>query len=144
MAFSGGSPSSPQINVTPLIDVLLVLIIMFMIVVAQEKTTGDVAQIPQPTDQSDQAPPPSRTIVIQVVWAAKDQQPTLKVNTEEVAWGNLHDRLERIFLSRAEKVAFVKGDDDLNFEYVAQVIDIARNSGVDRVGLLGKDNVIPQ
>ncbi len=138
MAFSGGGPSSPQINVTPLIDVLLVLIIMFMIVVAQEKTTGEWAEVPQQPDTPVQTPP--RTIVIQVTWAAKDQPPVLKINKDEVAWGDLHERLQRIFLSRAEKIAFVQGEDDLDFDYVAQVIDIARNSGVDRVGLLGNKN----
>jgi biopolymer transport protein TolR len=75
VAFStaGSGPSRPQINVTPLIDVLLVLIIVFMIVVSQEQTTGERAQIPQPAH--DQVDSPQRTIVIQVAWSGKDQPP---------------------------------------------------------------------
>lgn len=137
MAFSGGGPSSPQMNVTPLIDVLLVLIIIFMVVVSQEKPTGDIAEVPQPA-RSDQPPPPVRTIVVQLTGGTSDGVPALKINTEEVAWKDLHERLQRIFVSRAERVAFIKGDSDIDFQYVAEVVDIARNSGVEKVGLLGK------
>lgn len=58
------------------------------------------------------------------------------MNDESVAWAKLHDRLFDIFKQRAERVAFVKGDDDVDFQYVADAISIARNSGVERVGLL--------
>jgi len=57
-----------------------------------------------------------------------------------VSWDNLHDRLFTIFKQRAERVAFVKGDDDVDFQYVAEAISIARESGVDRIGLLTKNN----
>ena len=137
MAFSGGGPSNPQINVTPLIDVLLVLIIMFMVVVSMSKENGLKAQIPQPA-QASQPPEVVRTIVIQIAWGGKDQPPVLKINQDNVSWDDLHGRLHNIFKQRAERVAFVKGDDDVDFEYVADVIDIARDAGVDRVGLLGK------
>jgi biopolymer transport protein TolR len=135
MAFSGGGPNNPQINVTPLIDVLLVLIIVFMVVVSMSKQKGLDAQIPQPA-QGAQQPEGQRTIVIQVVWDKKKQVPTLKINQDDVSWDDLHARLQDIFKQRAERVAFVKGDDDVDFEYVADVIDIARASGVDKVGLL--------
>ena len=138
MAFSGGGPSNPQINVTPLIDVLLVLIIMFMVVVSMSKENGLEAQIPQPA-QSAQQPEVVRTIVIQIAWGGKDQPPVLKINEDKVSWDDLRGRLHDIFKQRAERVAFVKGDDDVDFEYVADVIDIARDAGVDRVGLLGKE-----
>jgi biopolymer transport protein TolR len=141
MAFSmaGGGPSNPQINVTPLIDVLLVLIIVFMVVVSMSKTKGLDAQIPQPAqDDKSQPVPIDRTIVIQVVWSKQGQEPALKINQEEVNWNDLHNRLHDIFKTRAERVAFVRGDDDVDFEYVASVIDIARDAGVDRVGLLTK------
>jgi biopolymer transport protein TolR len=141
MAFSaGGGPSNPQINVTPLIDVLLVLIIVFMVVVSMSKTKGLPAQIPEPAqDDHSQTIPIDRTIVIQVVWGAEKQPPTLKVNQETVKWEDLHGRLHDIFKLRAERIAFVRGDDDVDFEYIADVIDIARDAGVDRVGLLTKD-----
>ena len=79
-----------------------------------------------------------RTIVIQIAWSGNGQPPVLKINEDNVSWDDLHGRLHDIFKQRAERVAFVKGDDDVDFEYVADVIDIARDAGVDRVGLLGK------
>jgi biopolymer transport protein TolR len=142
MAFSmpGGGPSNPEINVTPLIDVLLVLIIVFMIIVTQQRKKGLDAQIPQPVqEQQNQPLPPIRTIVIQVVEGVKDQPPALRINQESVSWENLKGRLQGIFKMRAERVAFVQGDDKIDFQYVADVIDIARNAGVERVGLLGKE-----
>jgi biopolymer transport protein TolR len=141
MAFSmaGGGPSDPQINVTPLIDVLLVLIIVFMVVQSLTKTKGLEAQIPEPAqDDKSQPVPVDRTIVIQVLWGAPDQPPALKINQETVKWEDLQSRLHNIFKIRAERIAFVRGDDDIDFEYVADIIDIARNAGVNRVGLLTK------
>jgi biopolymer transport protein TolR len=142
MAFSmaGGGPSNPQINVTPLIDVLLVLIIVFMVVVSMSKHKGLEAQIPQPMqDDKNQPVPIGRTIVIQVICGAQNQPPALKINRETVDWEDLKSRLHDIFKIRAERIAFVRGDGDVDFEYVANVIDIAREAGVDRVGLLTKD-----
>jgi biopolymer transport protein TolR len=140
VSMAGGGPSNPQINVTPLIDVLLVLIIVFMVVVSMSKHKGLEAQIPQPTeDDKGQTVPIDRTIVIQVVWSTQGQAPALKINQEDVKWDDLQGRLHDIFKIRAERIAFVRGDDDVEFEYVANVIDIARESGVDRVGLLTKD-----
>ena len=138
MAFSmaGGRPSGPQINVTPLIDVLLTLIIMFMLVVAMDPEYGEKVQIPQPPTDQESQPGPERTLVIQVVWTTKDAPPTVKINQEDVRWGDLELRLAQIYLKRAEKVAFVRGDADVDFQYVADVIDLARHAGVQRVGLL--------
>lgn len=137
MSFStaGGGPSNPQINVTPLIDVLLVLIIVFMVVVSMSKEKGLNAQIPQPAP-NDAPSPSERTIVIQVTWPKSDQPPVLKINNEDVKWEDLQTRLHDIFKLRAERVAFVRGDDDIDFQYVADVIDLAHGAGVARVGLL--------
>jgi biopolymer transport protein TolR len=138
MAFSmaGGGPSHPQINVTPLIDVLLVLIIVFMVVVSLSQQKGLEAQVPQPAEDQNSPPAPDRTIVIQIAWNTADQPPLLKINQETVKWEDLQKRLHDIYKLRAERVAFVRGDDDIDFQYVAEVIDIAREAGVDRVGLL--------
>jgi biopolymer transport protein TolR len=134
---SGGGPLRAEINITPMIDVLLVLIIVFMVVVAMSKEKGLDAQVPQPA-KNEQTEQITRTIVIQVEWAAEKNEPRVKVNDENVEWGNLHERLFDIFKQRAERVAFVKGDDDVDFQYVADAISIAKQSGVERVGLLTK------
>jgi len=139
MAFStaGGGPSRPEMNVTPLIDILLVLIIVFMVIVATSKEYVVNTQLPQEANR-EQPHQNERTIVIQIVWVPGQQNPMLKINQESVPWDDLEPALTRIFLSRAEKVAYVKGDDELDFEYVAQVIADAHNAGVTRVGLLTK------
>ena len=140
MAFSmagGGSPR-PEMNVTPLIDILLVLIIVFMVIVAASKEYMVDTQLPQ-SPTAKQPHQNERTIVVQVIWSAKDQAPLLKINQDSVPWESLESDLARIFLSRAEKIVYVKGDDALDFEYVAQVIAEAHNAGIERVGLLTKD-----
>jgi biopolymer transport protein TolR len=138
MSFSmaGGGPSGPQINVTPLIDVLLTLIIVFMLVVSMDQEQGEQAQIPQPDQKQTAEGTQVRTIVIQVVWTSKDAPPTFKINQEDVRREDLETRLTQIYLARAEKVAFVRGDADVDFQYVADVIDVAHHAGVERVGLL--------
>jgi biopolymer transport protein TolR len=144
MAFSpaGGGPSRPQINVTPLIDVLLTLIVMFMLVVSMDKEYQEKAQIPQPQEQQKKSSAqPERTVVIQIVWTAKDEQPSVKINEEDVRWEELETRLAQIYLTRAEKVAFVRGDADVDFQYVADVIDRAHHAGVQRIGLLTQDRM---
>jgi biopolymer transport protein TolR len=144
MAFSmaGGGPSGPQINVTPLIDVLLTLIIMFMLVVSMDKEYQEKTLIPQPDQKQTAGATQSRTIVIQVIWSTKDQPPTLKINRDDVRWEDLETRLAQIYLKRAEKVAFVRGDADVDFQYVADVIDRAHHAGVQRVGLLTQDRMV--
>ena len=141
MAFSmrGRGASAPQINVTPLIDVLLTLIIMFMLVVSMDKEYQEKTQLPQPDQQQTPAQTQSRTIVIQVLWTMKDALPTVTLNQEDVRWEDLETRLTQIYLTRAEKVAFVRGDADVDFQYVAEVIDLAHHAGVQRIGLLTKD-----
>jgi biopolymer transport protein TolR len=143
MAFSaaGGGPSNPEINVTPLIDVLLVLIIIFMLVVSMSKEKGLEAQVPQPEHNPSKQQDMQRTIVVQIVAARDpDRTPELKINQQDVSWEHLSDELQRVFAARAEKVAFVRGDDAVAFQYVAAVIDMARHAGVKRVGLLGSGN----
>jgi biopolymer transport protein TolR len=144
MAFSSSGRGSfgAQINVTPLIDVLLTLIVMFMLVVSMDKQFQESVQIPQPNQKQTASEKESRTIVIQVIWTAKDQQPSVKINQDSVPWENLEARLAQIYLTRAEKVAFVRGDADVDFQYVADVIDLAHHAGVRRVGLLTQDRMV--
>ena len=138
-AMAGRGARGPEINVTPLIDVLLTLIIVFMVVVSMDKEQGETTQIPQPDQKPAQNTSQPSTIIIQVVWTKQDQPPTVKINQEEVKWEDLETRLAEIYLKRAEKVVFVRGDSDVDFQYVADVIDVAHHAGVQRVGLLTKD-----
>jgi biopolymer transport protein TolR len=108
-----------------------------VVVVSAFQSKGLEAQIPQPATKADTTPTP-HTIVIQLAWAGDDKRPSLKINGESAAWDRLSDRLTEIFALRAERVAFMKGDDDVDFRYVAEAISIAKNSGVERVGLLSK------
>jgi biopolymer transport protein ExbD len=145
MAFSTarGGPFStgPKMNVTPLIDVLLVLIIVFMLVVIEQRPTGlptELPQQPKPTDHT--IPPPQTTIVIQVRHAKPSgEHLQVMVNEETVDWDHLRERLRDIFAIRVERIAYVEADDDIDFQDVADVIAIARIAGVDRVGLLTED-----
>ena len=139
MSMGGSGASAPQMNVTPLIDVLLVLIIIFMIIVAQSKEKGFKTEIPQPPATNDPSPPSVRTIVIQLGAAKGGDLPALSINQQDVSWPDLKSKLQDIFKTRAERVAFVQGDDDVNFEYVAYVIDTARDAGVERLGLMPKE-----
>jgi biopolymer transport protein TolR len=139
MAFlAGGGPSHPEINVTPLIDVLLVLIIVFMVVDSMKpKQEGLPAEVPQQAqDNPQRATPFDRTIVIQVIERNGQAVPALRINQEEVGWNDLQGRLQEIFKQRAERIAFVRSENEVDFQYVADVIDTAREAGVKRVGLL--------
>ncbi len=135
MGGSGGGPSA-DINVTPMIDILLVLLIIFM-VITPLTPQGEDALVPQPPPPNQKQQPPStdRTVVVQVLHAGGGQ-PTLKINQDDVTWADLKSRLEDIYKTRAEKVMFVKGDSDVDFQDVAVVIDTAHAAGVDKVGLI--------
>jgi biopolymer transport protein TolR len=132
---SGGGPTA-SMNVTPFIDILLVLLIIFM-VINPPQMKGLDALVPQPPKKDEpKNDTPDRTIVVQVMDHGPGQAPGLKINGDDTTWDGLQARLTDIFKTRAEKVMFVKGDDNVPFADVANVIDIAHASGVDKVGLI--------
>jgi biopolymer transport protein ExbD len=127
MAMSSGSRKA-EMNVTPMIDVLLVLIIIFLVVTTN--TTGLRANIPQNPD-SQSSPPPMDDIVISVLG-----NDSVRINRETVALADLQGRLRDIFKNAANHVIFVRCPKDLDYEYVARVIDLAKGAGLDRVALM--------
>ncbi len=121
-----------DMNIVPLIDVLLVLLIIFM-VITPLTPKGLEALVPQPPPPGAQADPDlqAKTVVVQVGVGG-----TLKINQEDSSWTALGPRLEEIFKTRAERIAFIKGEDAVLFQDVARAIDIMRESGIEKVGLM--------
>ena len=136
MMVGARSTRSCEINVTPLIDVLLVLLIIFMVILPEHKM-GEKTLVPQPNPEIA-AKPPELPIVIQLNDAGGNKPPVLKINQEQIPWDGLEARLKDVYKQREDKVAFVKGDPDVEFEYVAEAVDITHRAGADRIGLMGK------
>jgi biopolymer transport protein TolR len=133
MGMDLGSPgnqiASP--NIVPMIDILLVLIIIFMVITPLTPKGLDTL-VPQPSPNSQPDPEQlKKTVVVQVAIGGK-----LKINNDDTNWQALGPRMETIFKDRAEKIAFVKGDNDVLFMDVARAIDIMKEAGIDKVGLI--------
>jgi len=131
MAVGGQGGPKSDINMTPMIDVLLVLIIIFM-VITPLTPKGLEALVPQPPPPGQQQSVSDvRTVVISI-----NKDHTMMINAEPTDLSKLGGRLEEIFKTRAERVVFVRGDPDLEYSYVAEAIDIAHGAQIDKVGLM--------
>jgi biopolymer transport protein ExbD len=133
---SGGNPGSSlsnEINVTPMIDVLLVLLIIFMMVIPMSRKAIDL-QLPDPTpDNTNSGPPPSQ-IVLEVLPGG-----TFRINTQPVAKADLQKKLKDIYDGRPDKIIFVKGDPAVKYSDVISAMDAARGSGVKVIAMTPKD-----
>jgi biopolymer transport protein ExbD len=126
----GESKTRPNINMTPLIDVLLVLLIIFM-VITPITPKGLEALVPQPNEDQQQEQPNARTVVVSV-----DADRRIMINRDPSNLNTLEENLRDIFKTRAERVMFVRGARQLDYQDVAKVIDISKGAGVDKIGLL--------
>jgi biopolymer transport protein TolR len=123
-----------SMNVTPLIDVLLTLLVIFM-VISPVTPLGENALIPQPPPKNSKPQANNRSVILQVL-ATPSGQPKLELNQQAVTWQNLNNELIQIYETRAQKVLFVKADNGVPWQDVATAIDDAHKAGVDHVGLL--------
>ena len=127
---SGGLTNEP--NVTPMIDVLMVLLIIFMVIVPSSRKAIDV-QLPDPNPQPSSAPNTSQ-IVLSVLGNGQ-----FMINKEPATLAGLPARLKEIFDPRPDKIIFFKGDPAAKYQDVIQAMDIARGAGVKILGVTPKD-----
>ena len=136
MAMSQGNPSTGltnEINVTPMIDVLLVLLIIFMMVIPMSRKAIDL-QLPDPTPDANNSGPPPAQIVLEVLPGS-----VFRINSQPVTKADLQKKLTEIYAPRPDKIIFVKGDPAVKYSDVIAAMDAARGAGVKVIGMTPKD-----
>ncbi|UWZ86229.1 ExbD/TolR family protein [Occallatibacter riparius] len=132
MSNSGSKSMQSEINVTPMIDVLLVLLIIFMVIVPIAPR-GEAASVPQPATQA--VPSPGNPVVLEILKGSEDAA-LFRINQQDVSFQDLRARLADIYANRAQRVLFIKADDQLSFRQIAEAVDISHAAGIDRVGFI--------
>jgi biopolymer transport protein ExbD len=132
MGNSGSKSMQSEINVTPMIDVLLVLLIIFMVIVPIAPR-GEAASMPQPSGQDTASP--GDPVVLEILKGSQDAA-QFRINQQGVSLQDLRARLAAIYANRAQRVLFIKADDQLSFRQIAEAVDISHAAGIDRVGFL--------
>ena len=135
MSVDSRKGQSAEMNVTPLIDVLLVLIIIFMVVMPHH-SLGEQADIPQTAQKHSRVLEPERAVVVQLHDEGGGARPTLKINQEQTSWEQLVPRMKEIMSPRVERVAFMQADENVEFAFVAEAVAMTRAAGAGRIGLL--------
>ncbi len=134
MAMSVGKKGyNADINITPYIDILLVLLIIFMVATPMKKFDQQV-RLPKPSVQQQQKDPNSESVVLEV-----DLNHDIRINQMPVAFENLQTTLLNIFNARVTKNMFIRGDPKLDYGFVFKILDLAKQSGVGDIALLGKE-----
>jgi biopolymer transport protein ExbD len=132
MAFSANGRNAANINVTPLIDILLVLLVTFLLI-TPVTPTGEKARIP--SDSTQKLAEPDEVVVLQLS-AGPGSSVELAINHQKLEWSALGNTLEGIFKTRADKTLFLSSDRDIDFSYIAQAADVAHAAGVDNLALM--------
>jgi biopolymer transport protein TolR len=122
-----------DINVTPFIDILLVLLVIFM-TISPRIPSGMVANVPQPPPPNRQQHDPDKVIVLSM-----NKNGVIRINQNEVEPTHLIEQLRDIFKSRGDRTIFVQADNELLFNDVAQLIDAAKGAGVEKLGLMTEE-----
>jgi biopolymer transport protein TolR len=138
MAFSPSGKNSAEINVTPLIDILLVLLVTFLLI-TPITPKGENARIPQDSTDQPNQPDHPETVVLQLKLthnAGSSDVIQLAINQQKLEWGDLTSTLQQIFKTRGDKTLFLTSDREIDFRYIAEAIDAAHTAGVDNVALM--------